>query len=484
MQAFSSYDISEPLLFDDLGSRKVVADFSGGHISSDGGALLLRQLDQSLGLCEELAGCFSDFREQRFVEHSLPELIKQRVFAQALGYEDLNDHDTLRRDPLMAVAVGKEDPLGLDRPQEGSKGSALASDSTLNRLELGNNRETRAHKIKADAEKIAALLIRFGVGMLEKNTREVVIDLDATDTTIHGQQEGRFFHGYYDNYCYLPLYAFIGEIPVFAQLRTSDGDASEGTVEALEAIVAETRRQCPNARIIVRGDSGFCREEIMAWCETQTSQVYYCFGLAGNSRLFKELDDTIFAARAMACLLGGTARRFREFDYCTRESWSRPRRVIGKAEVLPKKENPRFIVTNLPAEGFADDTPERFTPAALYEDFYCARGEMENQIKQQLLDLKADRTSTHHMASNQLRLWFSAFAYMLMERLRTLALKGTSLQRATAGTIRLRLMKVGACITVSVRRVYLRLASSFAFQDVFTRAWQILRYLPKYSATG
>lgn len=296
MQAFSSYDISEPLLFDDLGSRKVVADFSGGHISSDGGALLLRQLDQSLGLCEELAGCFSDFRDPRFVEHSLPELIKQRVFAQALGYEDLNDHDTLRRDPLMAVAVGKEDPLGLDRPQERSKGSALASDSTLNRLELGNNRETRAHKIKADAEKIAALLIRFGVGMLEKNTREVVIDLDATDTTIHGQQEGRFFHGYYDNYCYLPLYAFIGEIPVFAQLRTSDGDASEGTVEALEAIVAETRRQCPNARIIVRGDSGFCREEIMAWCETQTSQVYYCFGLAGNSRLFKELDDTIFAA--------------------------------------------------------------------------------------------------------------------------------------------------------------------------------------------
>lgn len=476
-QAFSSTPLSQAFLFEDLGSRKVTVDFSGGHLSSDGGLLLLRQLDASLGLTRSLAACFVDRRTQRFVEHSLPELLAQRVLGLAAGYEDLNDHDTLRRDPLMAVVAGKEDPLGLDRHCERDKGNALASDSTLNRLELGNSKKSGAHKIQADHKKIEALLVQKGVGTLAKNTREVVIDLDATDNPIHGSQEGRFFHGHYGNYCYLPLYGFIGEVPVWAELRTSDRDASTGSLRALQAIVAAVRRRCPRARIIVRGDSGFCREELMLWCEAQAPQVYYCFGLAGNSRLLRELEEAFFLMRAKACLVGGVTRTFREFEYCTLESWSRARRVIGKAEVLHDKNNARYIVTNLPAEGFAGDEQGRFEADSLYENFYCARGNMENQIKQQLMDLHADRTSTHFMASNQLRLWLSTFAYFLLERLRTLALQGTVLERATAGTIRLRLLKIGALITVSVRRVYVRLASGFALQDVFEKAARALRRL-------
>jgi hypothetical protein len=326
------------------------------------------------------------------------------------------------------------------------------------------------------------LLIRKGVGTLDRKAREVVIDLDATDDPLHGSQEGRFFHGYYGNYCYLPLYAFIGEVPVWAELRTSENDASKGSLRALEAIVAQIRRRCPHARIIVRGDSGFCREALMAWCEEQQPLVYYCFGLARNSRLLEELQEAFFRARAKACLTGGVAREFVEFQYQTRESWSRARRVIGKAEVLHEKNNPRFIVTNLPREGFQTDASERFAPCKCYEEFYCPRGNMENEIKQQLLDLHADRTSTHFMASNQLRLWLSTFAYLLLERLRTLALPNTVLERATAGTIRLRLLKIGALITVSVRRVYVRLASGFALKELFEQAQRVLRALPQEAA--
>ena len=481
-QVSSPNPCSEPLLFNDLDSRKVVADFSGGHLSSDGGLLLLRELDSSLGLTRSLAACFRDAREPLFVEHSLYELLAQRVLGLAAGYEDLNDHNTLRRDPLFALAANKSDPLGLDRRCEHDRGNALASASTLNRLELGNNKKTRAHKIQADHAQIETLLIRKGVGTLDRKAREVVIDLDATDDPLHGSQEGRFFHGYYGNYCYLPLYAFIGEVPVWAELRTSENDASKGSRRALEAIVAQIRRRCPHARIIVRGDSGFCREALMAWCEEQQPLVYYCFGLARNSRLLEELEEAFFRARAKACLTGGVAREFVEFQYQTRESWSRARRVIGKAEVLHEKNNPRFIVTNLPREGFQNDAPERFAPCKCYEEFYCPRGNMENEIKQQLLDLHADRTSTHFMASNQLRLWLSTFAYLLLERLRTLALPNTVLERATAGTIRLRLLKIGALITVSVRRVYVRLASGFALKELFEQAQRVLRALPREAA--
>ena len=465
----------EPLLFNSLASRQVVTDFSAGHVSSDGGMLLLRQIDEGLGISRSLAGCFRDHRNPLFTEHSVRELVAQRLLGLAAGYEDLNDHNLLRLDPLFAVAVGKEDPLGSRRaPQD--QGKALASASTLNRLELGNNKNTRCHKISADHEAIEDTLLLKGARCLPKDSLEVIIDLDTTDDPLHGHQEGRFFHGFYGCYCYLPLFAFVGSVPLWAQLRTSQGDAARGAVDALKKIVSALRKRCPKAHIIVRADSGFCREEIMAWCETQQPAVYYCLGLARNSRLVELIDEKFARVRESAILCGGVARGFTEFQYQTLKSWTRSRRVIAKAEVLQDKDNPRFIVSNLPAKGFDQDPDslDRFGAQKCYEILYCARGDMENQIKQQYLDLEADRTSTHWMASNQLRLWLSAFALLLIQRLRTLALRGTQLANATAGTIRQRLLKIGAMVTVSTRRVYVRLASAFPLQSLFAQAHRAL----------
>jgi len=468
---------SEPLLFsfNDLGSRRVIADFSAGYLSSDGGMLLLRQIDEGLGISRSLARCFDDARNPLLIEHSVRELVAQRLLGMAAGYEDLNDHNLLRLDPLFAVAVGKEDPLGSGRAEK-DQGKALASAPTLNRLELGNNKNTPCHKISADHEAIEEDLLRMGVRCLPKHSLEVVIDLDTTDDPLHGHQEGRFFHGFYGCYCYLPLFAFVGSVPLWAQLRTSDGDAAHGAVDALKKIVAAVRKRCPKARIIVRADSGFCRQELMAWCETQQPVVYYCLGLARNSRLRELIDEKFARVRESAILCGGVARGFTEFQYQTLKSWTCSRRVIAKAEVLQDKDNPRFIVTNLPAEGFEDQqqSADRFCAQKCYEDFYCARGDMENQIKQQYLDLEADRTSSHWMASNQLRLWFSAFALLLFQRLRTLGLQGTELAKATAGTIRQRLLKIGALVTVSTRRVYVRLASAFPLQKLFAQVHRAL----------
>ena len=468
---------SEPLLFsfNDLGSRRVIADFSAGYLSSDGGMLLLRQIDEGLCIFRSLARCFDDARNPLLIEHSVRELVAQRLLGMAAGYEDLNDHNLLRLDPLFAVAVGKEDPLGSGRAEK-DQGKALASAPTLNRLELGNNKNTPCHKISADHEAIEEDLLRMGVRCLPKHSLEVVIDLDTTDDPLHGHQEGRFFHGFYGCYCYLPLFAFVGSVPLWAQLRTSDGDAAHGAVDALKKIVAAVRKRCPKARIIVRADSGFCRQELMAWCETQQPVVYYCLGLARNSRLRELIDEKFARVRESAILCGGVARGFTEFQYQTLKSWTRSRRVIAKAEILQDKDNPRFIVTNLPAEGFEDQqqSADRFCAQKCYEDFYCARGDMENQIKQQYLDLEADRTSSHWMASNQLRLWFSAFALLLFQRLRTLGLQGTELAKATAGTIRQRLLKIGALVTVSTRRVYVRLASAFPLQNLFAQVHRAL----------
>jgi hypothetical protein len=470
---------SEPLLFrfNDLGARQVISDFSGGYLSSDGGMLFLRQIDEGLGISRSLARCFYDARNPLLVEHSVRELLAQRLLGLAAGYEDLNDHNFLRLDPLFAVAVGKEDPLGSGRAPL-DQGKALASAATLNRLELGNNKNTRCHKISADHEAIEDNLLRMGVRCLPKESLEVVIDLDTTDDPLHGHQEGRFFHGFYGCYCYLPLFAFVGSVPLWAQLRTSDGDAARGAVDALKKIVAAVRKRCRKARIIVRADSGFCREEIMAWCEAQQPVVYYCLGLARNSRLRELIDEKFARVRESAILCGGVARGFTEFQYQTLKSWTCSRRVIAKVEVLQDKDNPRFIVSNLPAEGFEDQqhhqSLDRFGAQKCYEDFYCARGEMENQIKQQYLDLEADRTSSHWMASNQLRLWFSAFALLLFQRLRTLALQGTELANATAGTIRQRFLKIAALVTVSTRRVYVRLASAFPLQKLFAQVHHAL----------
>jgi len=445
----------------------VVADFSGGTLSSDGGVLLLRQIDAGLGLTGTLAGCFGDRRDPRLVDHSMSQLLAQRIYGLALGYEDLNDHEQLRRDPLLAAACDKDDPLGGDRFNPQHRGIALAGPATLNRLELSNNRTTRCHKLPHDPLKIESCLLTMAVRCLPKHAKEIVLDLDSMGHLVHGLQEGRHFSAYYGDYCYLPLYVVVGDLVLWAQLRTSDRDGADGAVPALEQIVPAIRRRCKKARIIVRGDSGFAREEIMAWCEAQG--IYYCLGLQQNAVLLGTLAAVLARARERRCLCAApSVRVFTAFTYRTHKTWTRPRRVIGKAEVMAAGDNPRFVVTNLPAAGWPDEPDrERFAPGRLYEELYCARGEMENVLKQQVLDLQADRVSTHYLASNQLRLWLAAFAYLLLERLRTLGCHGTELARATAGTIRLKLLKVAAQVSVSVRRVHVRLSSAYPLQALF-----------------
>ncbi len=451
----------------------MVADFSGGYLSSDGGGLFLRETELRTGILRELAECFLDGRDERYVEHTLESLIRQRVMALALGYEDLNDHDHLRHDPLHALLAEKSDLLGQERAAARDQGKALAAHATLNRLELGAEAtDARYRKIQAQPHQIEALLIKRGVKAIPRRSAEIVLDFDATDDPLHGAQEGAYFHGYYRNYCYLPLYCFCGNIALLARLRDCKRDASEGAVEALEKIVPAVRQRFGRkVRIVVRADSGFAREAIMGWCEA--NGVYYCFGLARNSRLQELLQPSFSALRAQ--IEGGEAaapcRRFAEFSYQTRESWSQARRVIGKAEILDKGENPRFIVSNLEAQdGAGEEEKARLEAAALYEKFYCARGDMENRIKEQQQDLFAGRTSTHWMASNQLRLWFSAFAHLLVSTLRACVLAGTEWERASIGQIRLRLFKIAARVRVSCRRVHLELCSAFPLREVFLRA--------------
>ncbi len=444
----------------------MVADFTGGVLSSDGGVLLLRQLDRGLGVTAALAQCFADRRDPRLVDHSVQQLLAQRIYALALGYEDLNDHGQLRRDPLLASACEKADPLGRDRRHD--RRAALAAASTLNRLELSNQRASRGHKLPHDPGKVQACLLRAAVRGLPKHAQEIVLDLDSMGHLVHGLQEGRHFSAYYDGYCYHPLYVLAGDLVLWAQLRPNENTTGGDVVAALQQIVPAIRQRCRKARLIVRGDSGHCRPEIMDWCENQPG-LYYCLGLQQNPRLVERLGPALGQARQRHCLCGGASVRvFTEFAYQTRQTWRRARRVIGKAEVTAQGDNPRFVVTNLPAAGFAGEQDrERFAPARLYEQLYCARGQMENILKQQVLDLAADRMSTHHLASNQLRLWLAAFAYLLLERLRAIGCRGTELARATAGTIRLKLLKVAAQVRVSVRRVYVQLSSAYPWPDLF-----------------
>jgi hypothetical protein len=464
---------TSPMLFQDLGSKKVVADFSGGRLSSDGGSLLLRQVDGGLGISRMFAECFLDQRQQDQVEHSVEELVRQRLFGLALGYEDLNDHEELRRDPLLAAAVGKEDLLGATRRLERDRGFASASVSTLNRLELGTKFSDRYRKIHADHQKVEATVLELGVRCLPKGKDVFILDFDATDDPLHGGQEGRFFHGYYGNYCYLPLFCFCGDIPLWAQLRTSDQDASAGSVEALEKIVAAIRRRFPDAKIVVRGDSGFSREPIMEWCEGQ-KEIYYLIGMARNARLESIVAPATQRMQVRHCLTGVACREYLETSYSTLKSWSRSRRMLCKAEVLVgMKTNPRFVTTSIPVEGIMAPSGEVVMSGGveeLYEKGYCGRGDAENMIKQMVLDLHADRTSSSWMASNQMRLWFSTLAYLLLERVRTIGLAATRWADVTLGTLRLRVLKVAALVEVSVRRVHVRLCSAFPLQDVFRDA--------------
>jgi hypothetical protein len=468
--------------FSPLHGRRVQADFSGGYLSSDGGVLLLRQIDRGLGISRELAGCFHDTRDPRFVEHSLPALLSQRLYALALGYEDLNDHADLRRDPLFAVAVEKADPLGHDRLLPQDRGQPLAAPSTLNRLEISNSKSTRYHKLRHDPPAVQASVLKLGVRCLPKHAREIVLDLDATGDLVHGLQEGRFFNAYYGDYCYLPLYILAGDVPLWAQLRSAEHGAAHGALEALQIVVAAIRLRCRKARILVRADSGFCNDPFLNWIESQPA-VYYAIGLAPNPRLIRDVQPALADARARQCLTGAATRQFLDLHYRTVKSWTRSRRVVAKAEVTLLGDNPRFVVTNLPPDGFCNDPqPHRFAPQPLYEEFYCQRGQCENILKQQLLDLKADRTSTHYLASNQLRLWFSTLAYLLLERLRSLGLQTTALAKATVGTLRLKLLKVAAAVRVSARRIYVQLPSAYPYQQLFARCHHRLMTLAANSS--
>jgi hypothetical protein len=387
--------IGKPIEFQDLGRRKVTGNFDGGDISSDGGSLLLREVEKHTHIIEQFAQCFVDHRKQTFVEHPLRDLIAQRVYALALGYEDLNDHDDLRTDPMLAVLVGKEDPKGENRQRERDRGKALAGKSTLNRLELrpaDAKPEERYKKIALDEEAVERLLVSVFIQAHSEPPETIVLDLDATDDPLHGNQEGRFFHGYYDEYCYLPLYIFSGEHLLCAKLRTSDIDGAKGSVEEVGRITKQLREPWPDVRIILRGDSGFCRENLMVWCEEQ-KKVDYVLGLAKNSRLLRAVEDELEDAKRIYKETGKPARVFADFMYQTLDSWSRERRVVGKAEHLEKGQNPRFVVTSL--------SPQEYDARALYEDFYCARGDMENRIKEQQNHMFADRTSSSKMRANQ-----------------------------------------------------------------------------------
>lgn len=443
--------------FEACGSREIVARFDGGTISSDGGAFLLRQTDQRLNLLPRLGECFLDGRNQKQVEHSIQEMLSQRIYGLALGYEDINDHEQLRNDPVFGILAGRSE---LETP--------LAGKSTLNRLELGSGTPDRYKKITFWKEAIDELLGKVFLESPESAPEQIILDVDTTDLPLHGKQEGRFFHGYYDSYCYLPLYIFCGEHVLCARLREANHDAAFGSLQEIRRIVAQIRASWPEVKIILRGDSGFCRNELMSWCEN--NDVEFVFGLARNRRLRQIIGAEMHAATEQWNQTGKPARVFSQFEYQTKKrkkgGWDRARRVVAKAEHIDGKENPRFVVTSL--------TSEQWAAQALYEELYCARGDMENRIKEQF-SLFADRVSTETMRANQMRLYLSAMAYVLVSGLRRLGLKATELAEAQVSTIRTKLLKIGAQIRVTVRKVWVSMASSYPWQDLYRQVWANLR---------
>jgi hypothetical protein len=461
----------ETLLFQDLGAREVVASFDGGKVTSDGGGLLLREVEARFNFIAQFArACFIDYRDPELIEHPLQDLLKQRIFALCLGYEDLNDHEQLRYDPLLAVLVGKKDPEGENRSRPRDKGKALAGKSTLNRLELTPVRANGHSRYKKIVARLDAMQSFFVDAFLQQHAippARIVLDVDATDMPLHGHQLGRFFHGYYDEYCYLPLYIFCDDHPLLALLRPANIDTSTGLLKHLARIIAHLRQHWPQVQIVVRGDSGFCREHLMRWCEDQ--RVDYVFGLAKNRRLLRIIGREMQEAQQQFIQTGQAARVFKDFLYRTHKSWSRSRRVVGKAEHLDKGANPRFVVTSLSSEAFDNKT--------LYEEEYCARGNMENRIKEKKLFLFADRVSCATMRANQVRLCLTTVAYIVMRALRQFGLQQTEMAQAQCDTIRLKLFKIGGVIRISVRRVWLALSEAFPFRALFIRAWENLRGL-------
>jgi len=437
--------------------RRVEASFGGGQITSDAGGLLVGMTDRALGLVDRLAQCFTDHRDPELIEHTVRTLVGQRVLGLTLGYEDLNDHDRLRHDPLLAVVLGKLEAKRSDC-------APIAGKSTLNRLELSRAEPTKYHKISHDGAAIESLLVDLFVEAHRRAPDRIVLDLDATDDPLHGEQEGRFFHGYYDGYCYLPLYVTCGRHLLAAKLRRSNIDGAAGADVELARIVGRLRSRWPRVRILVRADSGFARESLMAWCEE--NDVDFVLGMARNERLAKEIEEHLAQAEAESRRTGKPARRFKDFHYRTRDSWSRSRRIVGKAEWTGDKANPRFIVTSL--------NRAEIKGRPLYEKVYCARGNMENRIKECQMDMFADRTSANTLRANQLRLWFSSMAYVLLCALRRIGLPYTRFATASCGSIRLALLKIGAVVTTSMRRVRIAMASSCPWQIVFREAYALL----------
>jgi len=451
------------------GRREFVARFDGGDITSDAGALLLLGVEEKRRILSRFAECFVDHRDPNRVEHRVGELVAQRVMALALGYEDVNDHGQLRVDPLLAAVVGKIDPKGQKRKRSRDEGLALASPATLHRLELshpGLAETDRYNRIGLDQDAADNLLVDLWIEAHDEAPKEIVLDLDATDDRVHGDQVGRFFHGYYDHYCFLPLYIFAGDHLLCARLRTADRDGADGSVVELERIVTRMRAAWPETRIVVRGDSGFCREWLMAWCERQEN-VEYVLGMAKNDRLRAEVKAELEDMELECLATGRASRTFKDFEYRTRTSWSRSRRIVSKAEHLRDKANPRFVVTSL--------SPEECGARELYEERYCARGDMENRIKEQQLALFADRTSCHVFHANQVRVYLSGFAYVVLSELRRIALAGTEMARAQCGTIRTKLLKIGARVRVSVRKIWVSMSEAYPYSDLFFQIWARLQ---------
>jgi hypothetical protein len=452
----------DSLDFGSVEGRAIVAAFDGGEITSDGGALLLAKTSKAIGLINRVAAAFTDRRNPDLIEHSVTTLVGQRIIGEALGYPDINDHDQLRHDRLLAAVMGK-------LTARDSRCAPLAGKSTLNRLEHAPEEgEARApdryHKISHDGAAIDQLLLDVFRQSYAAAPKIIVLDPDATDVPLHGNQEGRHYHGYYDGYCYLPLYIFCDRHLLCARLRPASVDAASGIVEEIARIVAYLRAHWPETMIIVRADSGFCRDNLMTWCEN--NDVHYVLGCARTAPLVAKIKTELAEAETQHKATGQPARVFKSFDWTTRASWTRKRRVVAKAEWTEGEANPRFIVTSL--------HDEVIDARALYEDVYCKRGEMENRIKETQSDLFGDCMPATTMRANQLRLYFSALAYVLMCALRRIALAGTDLERATCGTIRLRLLKIGAQVMVSVRRVKVALATGCPWRELFETAHERL----------
>lgn len=474
-----------------LSSPPVVVNFNGGLVTSDAGLNLIAEIDRKLQITSQFAQCFQDYRQPNRIDHSIENLIRQRIYGLVMGYEDLNDHEELRHDPMFALVLGKT--IGLE-----NEPAILAGKSTLNRLEhcpenVEQGADSRYHKVRHCSSEIESLFVKIFLESYSKEPREILLDLDVTDDLVHGNQEQVFFNTYYGGYCYAPLYIFCGKHLLGAKLRPSNVDPAEGALSELERVIKQIRAQWNNVQILVRGDSAYSRDNIMDWCESQTG-VDYVFALAQNNRLIQMTTTTHKRAKlefeqklstvvsfletvfkpdeqlpSLASDLINNSIWYKSLDYQTRESWSRSRRVVSKVEYGAKGTNIRFVVTSL--------TTKKVPPAQLYTQKYCKRGEMENRFKEQQLEVFSDRTSTHTFSGNQLRLWFSSIAYVLMNALRSQCLAKTELQNAQVGTIRTKLLKLGALITVSARRILIAITSYCPYKHIFAAAYRGLKML-------